>query len=326
MGYKTSKIVYVKRAQAFIHENINSPQMQENLRYSKRSIGACFKSKASKLCRTGLSDSEVEILLPVVLGKPANHIEFAKDVDIWYANISTSVPFSGKTLEIGLRKSNEEPVAKDNMPINVEEYLAYRHIVGGTVMENDVVLEIPPHPQCARTPEEALGDSTVKYYIEDPLKEVEKEYDILKIKDDAADAYRQAKGDMKKVKMIVNLMIGKVNVKNVKRLNFDANKALDKENLLIFKELSEKEPKGFAALCNDQNIARKYFVNELISKNILNRNGTIIVDAETRTPLGASLLEVANKLHDAANIAMLNNYKIALERKSGLKMEEILLD
>ena len=323
-----SKKVFLKRGKPFIHEGMNNPQTAELLAFTKRGLGSYFKSKTSKLSGHGLTDQEVAVLLPSIISIPADNNEFLKNVELYYRNINTIVPYGtvGRELEIGLKEDNSIPISAKNFPIAVEDYIRYRHAIGSPA------LGITGHPFCARSPEEAEGNSLVQYYVEDPEKVQNKELEELRIIDMAETAYHQVKDNTEKINMVVSLMAVDVRV-SIGKPMFDAIKATNNDKLLALKQLSSHNPSERGSLnkiirftqnCNDPNITRKYNINKMLSKGILVRVGESILDKETSQTLGKTIAEVVNKVFDPQNVDLKNRLKILLDEKE--EKENVLVE
>jgi hypothetical protein len=321
-----SKKIVIKRARPFIHESINSEAMQQQLAYTRRGIGSYFASKNSTRSGSGLTVEEESLLLPLILGIPVNDMEFRKKVDLYYTNINTLVPFgaAGLELEVGQEKEWINPltindkglpkrssegslvikacVTADNMPINVDDYIKYRHGI--------------KHPDTGATPQEAEGNKLMQYYVEDPDAVNKGKVDQLAIDDQALVDYAQIKLDKDKTKMIVTVM--RTYIKAVSgKPKLDPERATPEELAIALKELALSQPERFHQFATDANIKKRYFIDSLLSAGILNRVGNNFLDAESNVSLGTSVQEVALKLYDGKNTAQFNLYKQRLEDKKG---------
>lgn len=100
------------------------------------------------------------LLLPHLIGIEKDDRTFREAVTVFWAEINTNIPINGIELEIGLEEDNDKPVSKDNMPINVAEFVKFIHHRG--------------HPNMGRNEAEARGNQLMLYYLFDPM-ELEKE-------------------------------------------------------------------------------------------------------------------------------------------------------
>jgi hypothetical protein len=317
------KFIYIKRAKPFIHEGLNTAAMRDIMASTKKGVGAFFKERDSVLSGTGLDDTEVNLLLPAVIGLAADKEGFLSKVETHYQNINTLVPYGdgGKMLNIGLKKDNNAPISKENMPIKLGDYIAYRHAYGRKAKGE--LEEIKGHPRVARTPEEAQGNSLIQFYFEDPELVLRGKIDKQNVDDQALATYLQVKSNPKKVNMVITLMSNRIKAQPGKAV-FDPFGITDGEKLIHLKELAEKYPAEFNKFATDTTIAKKYFVNVLLLKQIIQRNGDVIVDGTTRRPLGKTLGEVVRYLDNPENLAIMNDYKVAAERIGVKLLEEEL--
>lgn len=304
-----SKKVFIKRNRPFVHEQLNSAEAQEYLSQSKRSIGSYFATKNSSRQGTGLNDEEVKLLLPQILDIRPEDIEFRKKVSQFYQEINTSIPYEkGLELEIGLELDDNKPVTHFeeavidgktkkiyNMPINLEDYIRYRHAL--------------KHPSCASSPELAKGNQTVDYFIEDPERVLVSKINAVDYADKAIAMYAQIRNEPKKIKMILSLLHLEIPRKSpgqpvmVERMN-------DEERVLAVRKLAMEKPEKFLKVANDKFLQQKYLLNELISVDLLKRAGSSILVTSSSEVLGITDDEaVKNLFEDPAKAPLLGILK-----------------
>jgi hypothetical protein len=229
---------------------------------SNRSIGAYFESSSSKRIGTGLSFEEEKLLLPELLEVPAEHVEFRKKLSEFYCDIDTKVPYdTGRTLEIGLEKSNTDDVSKGNMPINIMDYLRYRHAI--------------KHPAVAPNKEESTGNGLKDFYVFDKAEVGKKSSKLLEDKDKAMIIYQETKEDVKKVRQALS-MLGI----NPDKLDTDGDR---KEAL---RAASEKEPVKFIKLMGDKDFEVVYYLKSMVDAGVLKVMHNKYFDAETDKMIG----------------------------------------
>jgi len=303
-----SKKIYIKRNRPFVHEQLRSTEAQEYLSYSKRGIGSYYASKNSSRQGTGLSDEEVKLLLPQILDIRPDDMEFRKKVAAFYIEINTPVPHErGTELEIGLELDNDKPVTdyiekeeKDkegkpirvyNLPINIEDYVRYRHAL--------------KHPHCAPSPELAKGNQTVDYYIEDPEKVLVNQINTVDYADKALQMYQQIRNEPKKIKMILTLLQMELPRKSAGQPVI-VEKLTDEERVLYVRQLAMNKAEKFLRVAEDKFLQQKYILNELISVNLLKRAGTSILVTSSSEPLGINENDaVKNLFEDPAKAPLL---------------------
>lgn len=292
-----TKKVYLKCNRPFVHGQINSPEAQEQLSLSKKSVGSFFVNKHSTRKGTGLVEEEVKLLLPLLLDIPAESLEFRKEVDKFYTEINTHVPYNDKglELEIGLELDNDLPVTyfeereiggekmkAYNLPINLEDYVCYRHAQA--------------HPDCAPNPKTAKGNSTVMFYLEDPEETTKDAIYESELKDKALNLYQQLKDDKKKVKAVLTLLAGFLTKKRGEIVVVDS--LTDEQKIVRFRELatSDKHYKKFYEVASDPDVFNRYLITELIRVNLLKKAGTSILVTESHEVLGVNMDEAVNNL------------------------------
>lgn len=307
-----SKKVFIKRNRPFIHEQLKSAEAQEYLSYSKRSIGSYYANKNSQRKGTGLTDEEVKLLLPQILDIRPDDIEFRKKVDLFYQEINTPIPFErGLELEIGLEIDNKEAptyyietevIDRDgknirnlNMPINVDDYIKYRHAL--------------KHPHVASSPEEAKGNQTVDYYVEDPERVMEAKVNAADYADKALIMYQQIRNEPDKIKMILSLLRAEIPRKSPGQPVI-VDKLTAEESVLAIRLLALNKPTIFLRVAEDKNLRKKYLLDELISVQLLKRAGSSILVSSSGDPLGATDEDaIKNLFDDPAKAPLLSSLK-----------------
>lgn len=136
---------------------MNRPEKEVKLLAENASmaVGSYFKNRAPA---TGLTFDEEKELMPDIINIPFEDRDFRREVLRYFKDISTKIPDGeGLTLEIGRKFDNNMPavytkVTKDgeevvyNQPINVEDYVRYKHALGHPhVTDNIKLLKGNPH-------------------------------------------------------------------------------------------------------------------------------------------------------------------------------------
>lgn len=307
-----SKKVFVKCSRPFVHGQISTQEALDYLNLSRKSIGSYFANRHSTRKGTGLTEDEIQSLLPILLNLPADSHEFRKEVDKYYTEISTNVPYDkGIELEIGLLLDNSQPVTyyeeraslhnpekmekHYNLPITLEDYIKYRHAKG--------------HPHTGASPKAAKGNSTIFFYIEDPTETIQDAASDAETMDKASQLYMQIKDDSRKIKAIISLLAHLVPKKPGE--NFIPDLLTDDQRKLEVRKLAMgKYYRQFYATATDKNVFNRYQLNELIKLNILKRAGTSILVSESSEMLGGDEREAIDNLyHNTANAQLLETLK-----------------
>ena len=281
----SNKFIFIKRAVPFVHDQINSEAMQEQLSMTTKSIGSYYVSKNSPKIGTGLTIEEERLLLPLQLSISPADINFMKEVNKWYGDFTTRVPGGqGLQLNIGLQKDNTLAISQDNLPIELMDYLRYRHALG--------------YPNTAPSPEAAKGNSLIEFYIEDPEKVLKFREADNEIKDKAIADYMTIKGDSDRVNMVLTVMKSYIR-KKAGSPPININNLAASEKVILLRDLANMRPEKFSLTVNDPNIKIIYMVEEFLSLGILQRIGAMIVDTtDSQRALGATVLEVVALLKD----------------------------
>jgi hypothetical protein len=317
------KIVYLKRATPFVHEAMNSEAMQEQLALSQRSIGSYLTSKTNKRPATGLTPAEESILLPILLEvSETNAIEYNKAKFDYFNDIVTKIPGGkvGLPLNIGLR-DNTKPVCSKikvkqvtsegteveidviNLPDNIEQYIRYRHAIN--------------FPDTAKSTEEAIGNSLIQYYIEDPTRVIQNNFKELEIKDNAWTEYVKAKSDPDRVNMLLTVLKTYIR-KQPGKPPLNINNLGLEERIIALRDLATNRPEKFYQFAIDKDLKKRYLIEECLAVNILTRIGNTFVDIEdNNSALGDTINDVVMNLWNPKETSRLNRLKAKYDEKKG---------
>jgi hypothetical protein len=302
-----SKTIEVKRSLTFGEMSQEDPQVKAWFDQSFRPIGPYYKGKT---VGTGLSFEEQKILLPLHLSIESNDKGFRLAVTDFYHNILTRVPIEGLELEIGL-EDDSKPLSEDNMPLNLKDYITYRHIIG--------------HLHVAKDEDEAQRESiTKKFYLVDTAKISAAAVAVSDLEDKAIAVYFEHKDNLIKVDQVLTMSA------------VDIRSLSSKDKQIKFKQLATKDTtisgadqvaalNKFIDLCKDEDLPLKYMVEELIGAQILERVGASILYRETGSVLGDNMREAVLHLKSAKNSKMLNilkaEYQVKVKKESSLAPE-----
>lgn len=267
---------------------------------SNKDIGSYWSGKGSKGQGTGLDFEEVDLLLPLVIDYQPGEREFKQQVKEFFSDMRTKVPHKeGVTLEIGLRKSNNDPLSATNLPINPLEYIRYRHALG--------------HPWVAPSRETAEGNQLIEFYVSDPEAIRKSGTSFREMKEKAMEAYliltREAKDKPTKIDDVLAVM------------GEDPRGFKTMDEKLDFLEAAanssdNKKVSDFLEVATDKKIELRGFVSKLVYTSILRTVGQRYLIAETDKILGDSLEEVLLELDDTEkNGQLLTVFKSQLQEK-----------
>lgn len=306
--HPNSRPVTIFRAGSFINDA--QTNAQEFMAMSKKSIGSYFASKNSKAIGSGLSFAEQALLLPYILDTPAEDRQFREKVKKFYSELITPVPYGkGVTLETGLETDNNAPVSAANMPIELMDYIRWRHAV--------------THPEVAGSLSEAQGNQLKKYYIFDKTAVEDNNAKLVLAQDDAMVKYLALKDNSDKVNMLLTLM------GTDPRTFKGKNAAIQRREAL--RTIVSTKPVEFLKELNDKQFEFKYLLKAMENCNVIRRVGEQFVDNETGSILGHNLDEAIYFLQDktkSQEIAMLKSrlqegLKDLAASKQSVKLPEV---
>ncbi len=312
-----SKKIYLKRNRPFVHEQIVSEEAHEALAHSKRSVGSYWASRNSTKKGTGLSDTELLILLPRVISSVPADVDFRKNVDLFYTEIDTNVPYrTGIELEIALMNEQEDiedvfkgksKVTAENLPVNLDDYIKFRHAL--------------KHPDVVWSPELAKGNQLAVFYFEDPEKVSKGKLASIDTADKAMQDYQRAKDDPDQVEMLVTLMRHYIPKQKGKPAVILSNLKKD-DRVLVLRELAVAQPEKFSEFANDANLAKKYLVDEFLTIGLLKRVGNTIMINESGESIGDTLKQAADYMFAPKQTQLLNQFK-AEYKETRIKKEAV---
>lgn len=274
-----SHVVVIYRKNSF-SDDAQMEKAADFIANSRKSIGSYWESSYSKSMGSGLNFSEQKLLMPHVVDCEPEDRNFRKAVSDYFASIKTAVPYSkGRDLEIGLEKGEKEPLSKDNMPINLYDYITYRHAKG--------------HPQVAGSRAEADGNPLVMYYIFDKVEEEGKQAQVADLKDKVLELYLTVRKESKKADMLLTIL--GIDPRKYTGMNAPSQKM---ERL---RQLAESDPVKFKAAFEHKKFDDLYTIQTMLNTGILKQVGEFIVNAETGKTIGHTTEEAIAWLTDKAN-------------------------
>jgi hypothetical protein len=289
----TSVIIEIKRVTKLQHQNkeaANKFALQ-----GKVSIGSYFETGTSKTA-TGLSRSEINLLLPLLIDFDVQDRDFKKEVTKYFDSMFTQIPSTGRELETGLMDNSLTLGAKlkeggVNLPLEVEDYVAYRHCLG--------------FPFLAKSLKEAKGDPRKTLYILDRKKESLESTSKRELQDTSFAKYLAIKDDSKMVSQVLSAL-------GVSTRDLITGKALDEVSLL--KDASMKRPKAFIQAADNKDLKLIYTINSMVNLKIVIKEGTRYIFEGSQ--LAVSMKDFIEYMRDSKNSKTVAVLKARLEELS----------
>ena len=210
--HPNSRTIVIKSKLPFNHEEQEA--LKDWFKTSRRSIGSYFKNTSSLQPGSGLEGWEEDILLSKFLGIKEDDPKFKEERDLFYVNMNTKVPYeTGIELQIGLKVDNDQPIVfkneegktVNNFPLELEDYLRYRHAI--------------KHPEVAEL--ESQSESIIiKYYVVDSLLKKKLAREAENVSDVALEYWFEVKRIPKDAAM--HLMLLGVNYKTIDSADWSA--------------------------------------------------------------------------------------------------------
>jgi len=300
---KEGRIIEVHRQFNSIQMAQSDPQVKEWLAQQFRAIGPYFTNDG-KAVATGLNFDEQKVLLPNILGIEHSDKDFRKAVTNFYHEINTKVPSGGLKLQIALEDENK-PLSESNLPINVKDYIAYRHLIG--------------HRDVAKNKDEAERYQNKQFYVVDPNSATKEAVKINQLEDKAFSLYMSIKDSIVRTDQVLTM------------LGVRVSSMVHEDKVLSLKEFASKDSTlndleqqeaflRFIRVCEDKDLEHKYLIEEMIAAQYLRRVGNNILFSESGEKLGDNMedavLYLKNpKFSKEANI-MRAKYELLVKKES----------
>lgn len=284
MTHPNSRKVYFRRCPLTVHES--DPNLKEYFAGAHRTIDSYWSQKSVRP-GTGLTLAEEDLLMPRILDLHKEDREYRKKSTEYFHAITTKVPDgTGVELEIGLLKSNDEPLSEDNLPINPVDYVKYRHGIS--------------HPWVAMSLEESKGNKLKKFYLYDPNQVKKNTVSSTDLKDMAMTAYLQVRQDPVKVNQYL-MLLGVMPY------------AHEGQEVLKLRELAETKPRDFLLVHKDPQKNAKFLLAEMIAAKAVEEVGTRIIITQSKEQIGATRKEALAYLTDVANSKQVAIFKSLIQ-------------
>jgi hypothetical protein len=296
-----SKIIFIRRKFSFIEDANADPAVKDYFDMSFKAIGSQFKV-FGKIYESGLTSKEEEILMPEIIGFfPSDRKDYRGAVQDYYKNMNTKIPSGGFKMEVGLE--GDGPLATDNMPLNIDHYLRYRHAL--------------KHVQVGKNLDEAEKYQHILFYVDDPEINTKHATKVSKTEDAARMLYFKIIEDKEAIEMVLTLL-----GIDTKGMNLEDRILKLKSMATIKSKLGNAENvrnlDRFVRVASDKNMAAKYEIERMIAVNILDRIRTAIVVSETGDPVGDDMKSAVHWFKDKSNSKEVNVFRAQL-REFGQK-------
>lgn len=303
VNHPNSKVVFLRRAPMSIPEasNSNDAEVKAYFDNAFRALGS-YWTKGSMRVGTGLNIQEENILMPYLLNIPAQDRDFREKATQFFHDISTKVdPVNsdgkgGTRLEVGLFTDNDEPISEKNLPLNVSDYIRWRHAL--------------THPEVAMSEEESRSSSLKHYYIFDPVTVRNTSVSDADFKDESFAGYLEVKKNPDVINQYLTL------------LNIDPAKHRGAESVKL-REVAEKQPKEFLKVHLDKDKNGKFLIKSLVNAGVLEELGTRLLIKENGFQIGGTLQEAIAYLKDKENTQQLAIFKALVQDYRKKKFPEL---
>jgi len=292
--HPNSHFVYIRRKALF--DTSERPELDEYFSGSSVSVGSYYAKDTARPA-SGLLIPEENILMPHVLGIPKDDRDFRTQVNDYFSGINSKIPPTsvpardedGLKLQIGLYLDNNKPISEDNLPLNPEQYIRYRQIIG--------------HPWVGFLTEEdnAMGNQLKRFYVYDPNQIQTTTLTVNEKKDIALTKYLSVKENLRKVRMYLTLL--GVNTGTLRK----------GEELTKLRELAETHPADFIKVAGDKDLELKYMIEELVNYKVLTRIGDRLLSDNTE--IGRNVLEAVLYLKDSHNTQLFTSLRARLNNE-----------
>lgn len=267
--HPNSRPVTIYRAGSFL-TRAQGKEIEEYFELSKVSVGSFWPGDGSQKVATGIDYDEQNLLMPFLINVEAGERGFRAAVEEYFHAIDTRVPHRlGMTLETGLKRDNTKDVAMDNMPLNIDHYVRWRHH--------------RQHPKMAISREEAEGNALKEYYMFDPNAINATKSKDRKEKEAAMQIYLKLANEAEKVDMMLLLM------------GFDPREFVgpDREERKMdkLKELSENKAVDFVEVYQREDMDVAYSIESMIKCGVILQIGSRLIEADTKKLIGHNRAE-----------------------------------
>lgn len=259
----------------------NDEQIDNYMSVTSVQIGPYYESYTNRLIGSGLTPGEQSLLMPHILYLESDEKGFREKVFEYFNCLVTKIPYAtGRELEIGLEKSNDQPVSKENLPIKIEDYVRYRHA--------------RRHPWVAADKSEAGGNQLKYFYMYDSEKAAQADNDRVVIQDKAESIWLKIKSQPSKVNMLLT-MLGRD-----EREFLGRQSEIKKQTAL--RDIVSNKAVEFLKVYEEDRFELRYWLKAMVQAKVVKQVGTSYIITENSVKLGASEMEALLYLEDEKNV------------------------
>ncbi|MBV6656031.1 MAG: hypothetical protein KI786_19835 [Mameliella sp.] len=257
-----------------IRRRANTTNLPDNIyEEAKQEIGPAF-TKTGKTA-SGLSLDEVKLYMPMILSVPDTDVNFYREVDRYFANLSFDVPKTAIQLEIGMDKKN--------MPLNVEQFVKYRFSLANPLVAGHGTKPNRSH----------------RFVIVDIAAAKDAQYAVLKTEKEAYKEFIKLTGDAERMNMVLRVF------------GVNAAKLGNEEKELRLEKILKSDAKGFLDIATNADLEIISMINECISKEVLRKVGNAIFNGDEN--IGNNMEDAILYLKDKQNSGTYAMLKARLE-------------
>ncbi len=283
---RNSRIIKIKRTNNDIpFYDESNPQHKAYYMNSQLGQGVRHESGTKTSLHTGLTTPQVNLLLPFVTDIDTvsvnNGLEAQRMRKEYYGKLRAYIPFeSGLSLEIGLTRSNDEPMGPDNLPINIEHYIKFM-----ALFNND--------PVVAKNKEQGKQHRHYKMYIEDGQAIESAEEALANARMDAMQHFMTINNSVPNMRKFIMIMEGKSIPRSIVNPSTLAMRLM---------ALINTDPFKFNKAFLDKNSEDEYLLILLTNFKVIDiKVGGIYYDVDSKETLGNNKAQMLSWLKDKNN-------------------------
>lgn len=282
---KNSRVIYLRRLPLSLPESKadadakSEPEVKAYFDHAYRALGS-YWPRDSQRPGTGLTLTEEDLLMPYVLDIQRDDRDFRSRCTDFFHAISIKIePVNihgdgGTKLEIGTENNDNPDLSKDNLPLNVVDYIKYRFAIS--------------HPKVAISHDLGKGNKLKEYYIHNPTDVMKGNVKKTDMKNEAMGAYLGIHDKLNVVKQYLTLL-------NVNPANHPGQESVK------LRELVDINPTNFLKVHDDKDKNIKFMLNQLESAGVLEMVGTRYLFKDSKEQLGSSLQDAIAYFKDEVN-------------------------
>lgn len=294
-SHPNSKVVTIFRKASFLM-NAQEKTAPEFLAQAKKSIGSYWDSTVSRAVGSGLEFWEQKILMPQIIDCEVEDRNFRTKVTEYFQNMKTTVPYpKGIELEIGMEVSNDEALSPKNLPLNIADYIAYRHAIR--------------HPLVALNKDAAEASGLKEFYVFDPQASEDARLKVNKDRDNALKLYLEISQQSEKHDMLLTLF-------KIDPRTLNSKKNAGELKLEAIKKIVDSRPGDFIKMLDNKFFEDLYWIESMVLVGVLKKMGeSMIIDPLTGETIGNNMDEAIAWMRSDANSPAVAIYRSSTKEK-----------